>query len=417
VEVEVTRLRAAGEPITTADLYAFHGARGPDTTPAWIAVLDSLPEQQFGTDGAALPIVGEGDKELLRSGDESLLSEAEAFLEKYERTRRLAHHAASLPGECRYPVAFEQGVGALLPHAQKLRSVVRLLALDLQVQVARGNTDAAVDSLDAMFAASESLAHQLTLVEHLVRIATQGVALHETLHVLNTMPLSDEQLVRLQSRIESCDLPGGLAHSMLGERAMGYHAFHHMSLNAAMGQGDVPVGNAPDGTLTRPADLEKYLEILAELIDASRESFPAARQQAQSIDAKTKALATGGNPFERMKYQMTALVTPAAGASFDATARGIALRDLVRMAIAAQRYRLQTGAWPAQAADLVPQYLSAVPVDPFDGQPLRFVVNADELLLYSIGKDGRDDGGSDPDGRGEPDIAVRLKTNPQSSQP
>jgi hypothetical protein len=59
--------------------------------------------------------------------------------------------------------------------------------------------------------------------------------------------------------------------------------------------------------------------------------------------------------------------------------------------------------------DLVLQYLPAVPRDPFDGQPLRMAAGPEGLLLYSVGKDGVDDGGDDPDGRGEPDVAIRLR--------
>jgi hypothetical protein len=63
-------------------------------------------------------------------------------------------------------------------------------------------------------------------------------------------------------------------------------------------------------------------------------------------------------------------------------------------ALALKRYQLVHDAYPADLNKLVPQFLPAVPLDPVDGQPLRYHLNSDgTFLLYSIGEDGNDDGG------------------------
>ena len=56
---------------------------------------------------------------------------------------------------------------------------------------------------------------------------------------------------------------------------------------------------------------------------------------------------------------------------------------------------------PARLDDLVPNYLSKVPADPFNGQPLVYRPQGTNWLLYSIGSDGVDDGGRAA-GRGWP---------------
>ena len=43
----------------------------------------------------------------------------------------------------------------------------------------------------------------------------------------------------------------------------------------------------------------------------------------------------------------------------------------------------------------MPLYLNAVPADPFDGQPLRFKRLSKGYVIYSVGSDGRDDGGKE----------------------
>jgi hypothetical protein len=62
--------------------------------------------------------------------------------------------------------------------------------------------------------------------------------------------------------------------------------------------------------------------------------------------------------------------------------------------LALERRRLDAGRWPDDLKGLVPGYLGAVPLDPFDGRPLRYKRLPDGVLVYSIGPDGPDHGGS-----------------------
>jgi hypothetical protein len=56
--------------------------------------------------------------------------------------------------------------------------------------------------------------------------------------------------------------------------------------------------------------------------------------------------------------------------------------------LAAERFRLTQGRWPASLAELVDhKLLDAVPEDLFDGQPLRFRAAEDGIVIWSVGKD------------------------------
>lgn len=71
-----------------------------------------------------------------------------------------------------------------------------------------------------------------------------------------------------------------------------------------------------------------------------------------------------------------------------------------RAALALAAYRADHGAWPVGLERLVPDYLDAVPIDPFAAAdtPMRYEVRPDgSLLLYSLGPDGKDDGGTRPE--------------------
>jgi len=70
------------------------------------------------------------------------------------------------------------------------------------------------------------------------------------------------------------------------------------------------------------------------------------------------------------------------------------LRRLTFTAIALERYRLRHGRPPNDLAALVPDFLPAVPIDLMSGRPLAYLLTAGGAsTLYSVGEDGRDDGG------------------------
>ncbi len=58
------------------------------------------------------------------------------------------------------------------------------------------------------------------------------------------------------------------------------------------------------------------------------------------------------------------------------------------------RFKLAEGRYPSGFSELVPNYLNALPKDPFDGKPLRWTKDdSGKPLIYSIGPDLTDDGG------------------------
>jgi hypothetical protein len=59
-----------------------------------------------------------------------------------------------------------------------------------------------------------------------------------------------------------------------------------------------------------------------------------------------------------------------------------------------KRYQLKHGNYPPNLDSLVPEFLSVIPTDPVDGKPLNYRLKADgTFLLYSVGENGKDDGG------------------------
>jgi hypothetical protein len=73
--------------------------------------------------------------------------------------------------------------------------------------------------------------------------------------------------------------------------------------------------------------------------------------------------------------------------------RILAYERLLAAELALRCYQSEKARPPARLAELVPNYLSQVPLDPFTGQPLVYRPQGTNWLLYSIGPDGVDDVG------------------------
>jgi hypothetical protein len=88
------------------------------------------------------------------------------------------------------------------------------------------------------------------------------------------------------------------------------------------------------------------------------------------------------------------LQLPSSEKIFAAFARTRAVLRTASTGIAVERYRLAAGRWPESLADVVKTRLIAeIPLDPYNGQPLRYRRLKDGAVVYSVGPDGKDDGG------------------------
>jgi len=125
-------------------------------------------------------------------------------------------------------------------------------------------------------------------------------------------------------------------------------------------------------------------DVLNQMIDPDEEWFP--------------LMAPGEEPGPGLYDQWRFLLS---GGAFGIT-RAVVLRapqaDMMRQmtitAIALARFRSAESRYPDQLSDLVPAYLAAIPVDSADGHPLRYRREGIGFVLYSVGENLKDDGGT-----------------------
>ena len=82
-------------------------------------------------------------------------------------------------------------------------------------------------------------------------------------------------------------------------------------------------------------------------------------------------------------------------------------RDLERLAIAIAGFHAQAGRWPNELSELFPDFTETIPRDRFSGQALIYRASQSGYVLYSVGRNGKDDGGEPAPWHG--DIVVSVK--------
>jgi hypothetical protein len=75
---------------------------------------------------------------------------------------------------------------------------------------------------------------------------------------------------------------------------------------------------------------------------------------------------------------------------------------LLALNLAARAYHLERGTWPANLEALRPKYVDAVPLDAFTSHAFRYRATATGFQIYSVGPDGKDNGGDPIDWQSEP---------------
>ncbi len=78
---------------------------------------------------------------------------------------------------------------------------------------------------------------------------------------------------------------------------------------------------------------------------------------------------------------------------FQGVMKGEACRQATRLTVALGRFKAEHDDYPDVLSQLVPDYIDALPEDPFGAPSLTYRREGDSYQLYSIGANGKDDGG------------------------
>src|SRR5262249_34269854 len=141
-------------------------------------------------------------------------------------------------------------------------------------------------------------------------------------------------------------------------------------------------------------DERRYLQNARELVRVmekatAERSFASVSPDIESLLVKeaTKSF------YNKLRYPEPSEVAVLSG-TIKRTMRAETERSLVVCAIALKRYFNQTRTFPPSLEALVPKFLSSVPADYMNGEPLRYHLEEQgSFVLYSVGENLKDDGG------------------------
>jgi hypothetical protein len=135
-----------------------------------------------------------------------------------------------------------------------------------------------------------------------------------------------------------------------------------------------------------------------EALSVARQPWPARLDMAIALTERARESSRGGllNRMWPVMGDFSAASLSAGLVSYWAkrAANDTARQRVAVVALAIEQFRrAHSDALPADLAALVPQYLDAVPIDPYTGAPLKFTHSAEGYKVYSVGLNRTDDGG------------------------
>jgi hypothetical protein len=450
------QLQARGEKLTTAQLTPLYSAEGSAGASALLAPAGRLQMAAFSLTNppSTMRVIAPGRAlvgwrhEPLPTSESTNVWPGLTLLIGQNQAALDEVHAVLGSSKLAFNLDYSQGFNLLLPHLQTLKTVSQWLSAETCLALHEGRTNDAWESLRALTALVEQPQDEPLIISALVRMAIGAIAVSATWEALQSPDLGEAQLQELQRAWASVDVSSQMEAAMAMERALGEKTF------AEGRESYAGIASASFyGGGTGASGLAELAQIGKDMLDDPKKGFGnltrrypgywawkcwqsyddelANAQTSQAALAairsarEQKALGPALAGFEQATEQIQK-AHPSAGVwlgyslardggisnFLKRAAKFETLRSLVLGAIALKRYHLKHGSYPAQLSGLAPEFMPEPPLDPMDGQPLRYRLNADgSFVLYSVGDDGVDNGGDPSPLPGESDFKRWLQAH------
>jgi hypothetical protein len=142
------------------------------------------------------------------------------------------------------------------------------------------------------------------------------------------------------------------------------------------------------------------LDFYCQLILIAQKGVPYDRRQVSQLIAKFKRkcrkgwrVTLGKREISWGRYPLAEVSIDTHDPLLDRVTDTHALQRVTMTALALRLYRKENGRYPENLQQLVPKYLPSVPIDPYDGKPLRYRKLQKGFKVWSVGGNRKDDGG------------------------
>jgi hypothetical protein len=379
---EIAKLQAKGYPVTFAELENYN--RLPEGVPNAAEIyIKAFESYQPATEEEkkVVPNLGSVVRTPKEFKTDEMKATVSAFLERNAGTLDLLHEAGQVE-QCRYEYPLKIGQGSLFPYFEKIKNCGQLLKQDALYRISRGDNDGACQGILDAIQIGESLNRESFMISYLVRLAMVCTAVETLPSVFSEGSASPEQYTKLEFQLLRTKNNLRIGQALIGERVFW------------LSDGD------PWGELDLDFVIAKHVGY-ADYNAVRLFHYFYQLEEKQTIQPAQRRVEYGRILDEvrdlSLFYYLVQDELLRFNVVFDIDFRARAELDSAMVAIAVERYRLAERRLPESLEQLVPKYLEAVPVDPFDGKPLRYKRLEKGYTIYSIGEDGQDNGGISKD--------------------
>ena len=362
---------------------------------------------------------------------EFISPETIAFLTRHVETLDLLRQAAARP-TCRFTRDYPRpSFDMLLPEIPFLRNAARILAVSAHHQASIGNMPTALRDVSSIMKISMHASSEPILISGLVGLAIDGIAVDVLIDILPFVDADDLALLKRNDIHNFLSTPPSLAKNIYGEEAFGLNVFSIFGTGefeqwqlASLFMDDL---NVPDSIYQQniflnPALAAYRIFLFPQDLAVYQQTMHSYQRVAESSDshaAKQIILKNIEDDLSsgRPKGIMTKYLIPAIGKAIENVDKARMRHTTALVAIAATEFRLAHDNLPEKADSLVPDFLPCLPKDAFlDTSRVRYSSKDDGVAIYSVGPNGKDDGGPDTkmdkDQPKNDDIGIFLRQAP-----
>lgn len=410
----VNRARKLGYPLDQKMLSG--GQAIPDEQNAAVLLQDAGDRQNNILEGApGRPpegqlsfgeIAEEMDKILLDNGDPrkalALAESAQPSLDLYVKASRQPFYGPERDFDRNSADGFEL--------FSTVRSMTKLMASRAEARARIGDTDGAISDLVACRQVAEKMSGDSTVIGRLVSIALDAVAMKRAEWVASAWKNDPDRLKELRQKVyeanwTNLDIRPNLRGEMYMAMAVLRNAERHggvwkiidTDMDFSVDEAEarrreaIPVrySGAPEGWVAK-AFATRVLETWSEAIQSPEWE----KGDPLEIDRLLNRLGEE-NSYEKTRkvsYRAISETMPVFGQVGRATVKGEAMRRVGAAYCAVLEHKAATGSWP--------EGLESLPIvneDPLtDNKPLHYRRTPKGFVVYSVGINGKDDGGTDP---------------------
>lgn len=326
------------------------------------------------------------------------------ILAKFQDALAVADEASKMP-RCRFPVNYEAGAGALFPHLGHLREIMRLWAARARLNAMEGRPAEAIADVEAILSVARQLNDEPVLVTKLVQYSSIALANRGLKSVLEASSPTPQEMQPLYDEAEKIDLYSAFVGALEGERALGLWVFDTVQKNPA--QLSALSGGNEGNFVSKLSQMPGYRVLSGPYLKKDEafylkrmdQQIELAREHRRPEEAGSPSHPPGQSVFkeEGAHFPWYALITKLMLPSFAVVSekrdQAVATLALMQGAMALSFYKQQTGRYASNLAEATTKTGWTLNKDPFTNQDLIYRRQGKGYLLYSLGPNGRDDGG------------------------